>query len=438
MDERKRDIQGVGLSLLNRFAGSEVVDKLGLRKPAEKALYQASKASFGAASMARRRFKSVSQRLRPERMERAGDGGDLFDLTPSDEQAMMQEAARRFAEEVLRPAAHDAEAHAEPSKDVWSAAHELGLAMMAVPEALGGAGAERSAVTSGLVAEQLGWGDPGQACALLAPVGVAHALACWGDAAQQDRYLRAFAEDTPPDAALALLEPAAAFDAAHPGCRAERQGNNWIVTGEKALVPLGPFADLLIVGADCEGLGPRLLLVETRDERVLQTPEPGMGLRAASLGRVQLHGVVLGDDAVLGDADSYAQAIDLARLAWCSLAVGCAQAVLDLVGPYVTERQAFGEPIAYRQGVAFTVADMAIEVDAMRLMTWRALARHDAGLEFHREAVLAHRYCAEHAMQLGSDGVQMLGGHGFVTEYPVERWYRDLRAIANLEGGLLL
>lgn len=436
MDSHKRDIQGLGLSVLNRVAGSKAMDSLGLRKPAEQALYQASRAGFKAASMANRQFRNVSKLVSPSRMQ-PQSSGDLFDLRPSDEQAMMQEAARRFAEERLRPEASDAEQHCEPSAEVWAAASDLGLTLMAVPEELGGAGAERSAVTSGLVAEALGWGDMGQAAALLAPVGVANVLASWGTAEQQGRYLHTFAQDDAPDAAIAILEPQAAFDPLDLRCKATRQGDSWIINGEKSLVPLGRFADLLIVGAHCLDLGPRLLLVEAHQPGISRQAHPGMGLHAASLGRLRFEQVRVNQAAMIGDEHTYLNVVQLGRLAWCSLAVGCAQAVLDLVKPYTLERKAFGSPIAHRQAVAFMVANIAIEVDAMRLMVWRALSRFDQGLPITREAALAHRFCAEKAMQIGSDGVQLLGGHGFVKEYPVERWYRDLRAVGVMEGGLL-
>jgi alkylation response protein AidB-like acyl-CoA dehydrogenase len=134
----------------------------------------------------------------------------------------------------------------------------------------------------------------------------------------------------------------------------------------------------------------------------------------------------------------YAEAVALGRLGWCALAVGTAQAVLDYVIPYVNERKAFGEPIAHRQAVAFTVANIAIELEGMRLATYRAAGRVDQGLSFAREVSLARRLCAERGIGIGSDGVQLLGGHGYVKEHPVERWYRDLRAAGVMEGALVV
>ena len=126
--------------------------------------------------------------------------------------------------------------------------------------------------------------------------------------------------------------------------------------------------------------------------------------------------------------------IDLSRLGICALAVGTCQAVLDYVTEYCNERVAFGEPITNRQSVAFMIADIAIELEAMRLMTWRAASRAEQGLPFHKEAYLAKVFCGEHAMKIGTDGVQLLGGHGFCREHPMEMWYRNLRAISLLEG----
>ncbi len=143
---------------------------------------------------------------------------------------------------------------------------------------------------------------------------------------------------------------------------------------------------------------------------------------------------------LLGGAepDIFAQCIALGRLGWCALAVGTGQAVLEYVSDYVKDRRAFGEPISNRQAVAFTVANIAIELEGLRLATYRAAARVDQGLPFSREVALARWLCADRGMAIGSDGVQMLGGHGYVKEHPVERWYRDLRAAGLMEGALLV
>jgi hypothetical protein len=141
---------------------------------------------------------------------------------------------------------------------------------------------------------------------------------------------------------------------------------------------------------------------------------------------------------LLARGDAYAECVRLSRLGWCALSLGTSKAVLDYVTPYVNERQAFGEPISHRQSVAFMVANIAIELEGMRLVTYRAGSRAEQGLPFERETALARRLCAEYGMKIGTDGVQLLGGHGFVKEHPVERWYRDLRAVGVMEGAVLV
>jgi hypothetical protein len=163
-------------------------------------------------------------------------------------------------------------------------------------------------------------------------------------------------------------------------------------------------------------------------------------VRGGALGRIELDDVRVDGSALLGDEFTpamYEEMIDLARIGWCALAVGTAQAVLDYVIEYCNDRVAFGEPISNRQAVAFTIANIAIELEGMRLLTLRAASRAEQGLSFHREAYLARVLTAEKAVEIGTNGVQLLGGHGYITDHPVERWYRDLAGVGIMEGGVL-
>src|SRR5581483_8693901 len=198
--------------------------------------------------------------------------------------------------------------------------------------------------------------------------------------------------------------------------------------------------ELFIVAAELDGSGPALFIVEPGTEGISVEPEPAMGIRAGATARLIFDDVKLPAGALLGEAsrETYTECVQLGRLGWCALAVGTAKAVLDYVIPYVKDRTAFGESIANRQAVAFTVANIGIELEGMRLATYRAASRVDMGKSFAREVALARRLCAERGMAIGSDGVQLLGGHGFVKEHPVERWYRDLRAAGLMEGSLLV
>jgi alkylation response protein AidB-like acyl-CoA dehydrogenase len=433
------DAMGLGLRALNRFAGLPVVDRLGLRKPAEKALYQATRTGFRTVGALNRSFVATQKLLKPTRLKHSG-GSELFDLRPSEEQQMLRDSVHGFALEQLRPQAAAADSACAAPPDLLRQSAELGIAQMSVPEELGGVGGERSAITNVLVAEALAQGDLGLAVACLAPSAVSTALVLWGNAEQQAKYLPAFVSDDMPAAALAVMEPRPLFDPMVLETRAYAAGGGYIIEGLKSLVPRAAEAELFIVAAQFEDRGPALFLVESSTQGVSVEAEPAMGLRAAATGRLQLRDVRLPAAALLGEAQAevYADCIALARLGWCALATGAAQAVLDYVIPYVNERVAFGEPISHRQSVAFAVANIGIELEGMRLLTWRAANRAENGASFARETALARRLCADKGMAIGNDGVQLLGGHGYVKEHPVERWYRDLRAAGLMEGVVLV
>jgi alkylation response protein AidB-like acyl-CoA dehydrogenase len=427
-----------GLRALNRLASSGLVDRLGLREQTERLLYTTTRTGARTAASAGRTFAAVTQLGRPARQP-SSPRRSAFDLTPSDEQAMLRESVRDFGLQRLRPAAADADAACAAPAELLAQANELGLTMVGVPEELGGAVEERSAVTSVLMSESLAQGDAGIAVACLAPAGVSTALGLWGDAEQQATYLHEFVGENVPAAAIAMMEPRALFNPFELHTTARRTADGFVLDGVKSLVPRAADGELFLVAAALDDR-PALFVVESRTGGVSVEPEPTMGVRAAGTGRLIFEGAALPAGALLGEGapDVYAQAVQLARLAWCAVAVGTGQAVLDYVIPYVNERIAFGEPISHRQAVAFAVSNIAIELEGMRLATLRAASRVDQGLEFGREVSLARRLCAERGMQIGSDGVQLLGGHGYVKEHPVERWYRDLRAAGVMEGALIV
>jgi alkylation response protein AidB-like acyl-CoA dehydrogenase len=431
---------GLGLRALTRLAGARLIDRAGLRAPTERLVNHATRNGFRTAGTVGRTFGAAQRLARPER-QAIRERGALFDLTPTDEQLMMRAAMREFGASELRPIAADADGACAAPAALLAQSAELGVTGLGVPEELGGAVGERSAVTTVLVAEALAHGDMGIAAAALAPAAVATAIGLWGDADQQSTYLPELVGDDVPAAALAVLEPRPLFDPFELHTRARRGAEGgYLLEGEKSLVPRAVDCELFVVAAELEGHGPALFVVESRTAGVTVEPEPAMGVRAAATGRLALEGVRLASGSLLGEASAgaYAEAVRRARIGWCALAVGTAQAVLDHVTSYVNDRNAFGEPISHRQAVAFNVADIAIELEGMRLTTYRAAALADQGADFAREAAVARQLCARRGMTIGSDGVGLLGGHGFVKEHPVERWYRDLRAAGLMEGALLV
>ncbi len=352
---------------------------------------------------------------------------------------MLVDMLESFALDTLRPAAHEADARGAVPASLLNQAHALGLAHYGVGDNLGGLAGDRTILTNALMAEALAKGDLSVAAALLAPLSAANCIRRWASPEQQAAWLPAFvtAEPAPP-MAIAVSEPVPLFDPLKLHTRARRKGRHYLLSGEKCLVVNGLDASRLLLAAET-GDGPALFMVEAGSQGLELRSEPAMGLKACATARIRLRGVKVPAEHRLAAADfDYQAFLDLSHLAWCALALGTAQAALDHVIAYCNKRTAFGEPISHRQGVAFPIADMAIELDAMRLLVWCACCRADRGEAFLRETYLARLLCAEKAMKIGTDAVQLLGGHGFTQDHPVERWYRDLRAIALVSGGLQL
>ena len=432
----RRSALDVGMGLLTPLIAGDFLDRRGLRDRFNKVLKFGVQHGFSAAGASARQFTRIGNLGRPPaRLEPTRAG--YFDLTPDDDQKMIVETVAQFAEEILRPAAREADDAAGFPPDLIAKAAELGVTAIKVPEDFDGIAEGRSTVTNALVAEALAYGDMGLALPILAPGGVASALTHWGTADQQATYLKEFSGENVPQACMAIAEPHALFDPTALKTTAVRTPSGYRIDGVKSLVPAAADAELFVVAAQLNGR-PTMFIVEADSPGITVTDDRSMGIRAAALGRVEFNKVSVPEDAKLGDDADYSEAIALSRLGWAALAVGTSHAVMDYVIPYVKEREAFGEPVARRQAVAFMCADMAIEFDGLRLVTWRGASRADQGLPCAREAALARKLAADKGMRIGLDGVQLLGGHGYTKEHPVERWYRDLRAIGVAEGVVVL
>lgn len=421
--------QGLGLSLITKIAGSDLLDQFKLRKFIEKSLYQGSKISFQTLSKTQKAFKAnpdVNKQRLPNQSK------SLFDLNLTEEQQMTVDAMSQFATEILYPLAHQADDQEKFPEELWQHSTDLGLNYYALPEALGGVATEKNIVSNILIAESLAKGDFSLTAGLLSTFSAINALVQWGSERVQATYLPPFAEDPEVRATFAIQEATPAFNPLKLKTRAVEVNGQYAITGEKTMVLLGESADLFIVNADLNGQAQ--VFVVKRDESITVLKTPAMGLKATETVTLKFN---QSPAEILGDDDfSYNAFLDLGNLMWCAIAVGTCEAVKEYCIKYANERTAFGEPISRRQSVAFMIADMAIEIDAMRMLILNAASLAESGKSFHREAYLARLLCAEKSMKIGTDGVQILGGHGFTKEHPVERWYRDLRATAVLHSGL--
>jgi alkylation response protein AidB-like acyl-CoA dehydrogenase len=364
----------------------------------------------------------------------------MYDLTLSDEQTTLVELVHAFAEKELRPAARDAERAREVPVAVANALHALGVACP-IPEALGGQG-QPDLMTYLMIAEELAWGDPGIAYAALGAGHAALLIAQCGTREQQRAWLPRFTGAQPAAGALWLYE---GFGRAPSELRprAERSGAGWLLSGAKveALSPANPELAVIVARrGDTDALG--AFVAEgalagasiTRDDREIGR----IGLGAAPSGAVKLERVALPDSALLagGDALALARALAWVRLTLPALALGCARAASEYARQYATQRIAFGRPIASFQGVAFPLADQDMAIDAARMQLFEAARRIEASddaAQIERLASACVSRACEVALQSAREGVQTLGGHGFITDYPVERWYRCAAALAAID-----
>jgi len=357
----------------------------------------------------------------------------MIDLRLDEEQQLIRETVQNFAMEKIRPAAHDADESGLVPDALVAQAWELGLVQGAVPEQYGGYGQGSSAVTGTVIAEAMAEGDLAVAMHVLSPRLVVDPVLLLGTEEQKKEILPRYCGEKFVAGSAAVCEQNWDFTPGKMQTRARRDGNSWVLDGKKCLVPLAEEAPLIVVYA--------------RDEKdaigafVVPTGTPGLqiGEREKNLGLRGLatHEITLADCRVPADARLGGDALPLlrrARVAQSAMAVGIAKASLDYAINYAKEREAFGVKIGQKQAIAFMLADMAIEVDAMRLLNWEAAWNLDQGKDAVREIALARQYAAEGVMQVTDNGIQVLGGHGFIRDHPVEMFARNGRGFATFEG----
>ncbi|MBN1471114.1 MAG: acyl-CoA dehydrogenase, partial [Syntrophaceae bacterium] len=218
--------------------------------------------------------------------------------------------------------------------------------------------------------------------------------------------------------------------------KAEKKDNKYILNGKKCFVPVAKDSGHLIVAANTEGKMDLFIVEGNNPGLKIGEREKNLGLYALETYPVTLENCeVSADDRVGGEKGcDYGKFLQKTRVAMSALGTGVSRAAFEYSRDYAKERVQFGEPIASRQSIAFMIAEMAYEVDAMRLITWKAASALEAGRDAKREAYLAKLYAGEMTMKLTDYGVQILGGHGYIRENPVERYYRNGRGIAILEG----
>ncbi len=364
-----------------------------------------------------------------------------FDLTK--EQTAWRDTVHDFVANEVKPKAKEVD---ETGQFNWDAAHKmgpLGLLGMTVPEEYGGSGVD--AVSAALAIEQLGWGCGSTALAIAAHNGLGCApVAIYGSEELKKKYLPPAAGGSGRLAALALTEPGAGSDLkGGVQTKAELEGNQWVINGAKMWCTNASIADFIVTLVRTEkGTGSgslSLILVPTDSEGLSIGPaEKKMGLHGSPTHAVSFQNVRVPATNLVGERGKGLQytlaTLDGGRIGIGALSIGLAQAALDEALKYAKERQTFGQPIANYEAIQWMLADAETRIQAARLMVYKAAFNKHNGRPFTKEAAMGKLFATETAEKVCRDAIQIHGGYGYSSEYPVERIYRDVRLMTIGEG----
>jgi alkylation response protein AidB-like acyl-CoA dehydrogenase len=359
----------------------------------------------------------------------------MYAFEPTDEQRMLVEAVDRYAKNDLRVAAHDAHESGELPEALVEKGWELGVLQASVPEEYGGFG-EPSAVTGALAAEAMAWGDLAAALAVMAPTAYVLPILYGGTEEQKGAWVPPVIEAEWKPYVAAFVEPRFDFYPLEMETRAVRENGEYVLEGEKANVPFAEKAASFLAFASLDGVTQAFRVPAEAEGLTVGEREKLLGIQALPTYPLKLEGVRVPAEDRLGGEEGFDPnpVIASAQTAIAAGAVGLSQAALDYALPYAKEREVWGVPIAQKQSIAFMLAEMAIEVEAVRLLVWEAAWRLDAGKDAGKEAYLALTAASDMAMEVTDRAVQVLGGHGYIREHPVELWMRNGRGVPTFAG----
>ena len=360
----------------------------------------------------------------------------MISFSPSEEQQMIVTMVKQFANDEMRKVYRECDESGEIPNRIIDTAWGLGLVSTGIPEEHGGLGGEHSAVTGALIAEELAWGDLSMTMHILCPALMIYPVLEMGTEEQKKKYLPAFCEEKYKAATAALIEPRFGFDPYSLSTTATLKDGSYVLKGQKCYVPLAADADMLLVYAAEKGKTQGFIIEKGTKGLEIGEREKSMGIKALATYELTLKDCRIPRENRLGGEKGcdFGRIMNCSRIALSAMAVGVARAAFEYSRDYAKERVAFGEPIASRQAIAFMLAEMAIEVDATRLMSWEAAWKLDKKEEATKDAALVKAYADDMVLVVTDRAVQILGGHGYIREHPVELWLRNGRGFVTFDG----
>ena len=359
----------------------------------------------------------------------------MFDLELDEEQKMLVDSIDRYTANMVNKAYRDADEEGQLPEDLVKAGWDFGLLPSSIPEEYGGFG-EYSAVTGALAMEAFAYGDLALSLSIASPGLVALPIMLAGSEDQKAKYLPSFCVEFPPHVTAALTEPNVLFDPRELTTTAQRCTDGYTLNGVKSYVPMANSADIILIYANENGHTQGFLVPGDSPGLEVGEREKLMGIRALptySLSLVDCHVPI---ENKLGREESldFDLILNHHRVALGAAAVGLAKAGCVYACDYAKNRVQFGEPIAHRQSIAFMLAEMAIDVDAARLMVWETAWKLDQGEDANREATLMKYFVDQMVLRVADRTVQALGGYGYIREFPAELWLRNARGFATFDG----
>jgi acyl-CoA dehydrogenase len=359
----------------------------------------------------------------------------MLDFRLDEEQKMLTDTIARYARERVRKVYRDAEEEGKIPDNVLQAGWEIGLLPTTIPEAYGGFG-EYSAVTGVLAMEEFAYGDLAITLAVMTPNLVAIPILLCGTSPQKDKFLPEFSGESPPKMTAALTEPVVRFNPFHLDTNAQLEGDEYILNGTKTVVPLADEAETILVYAQEAGATQAFLVPTHTPGLVVSDRIKLMGINALSTNLITMDACRIPVENRLGGVNGidFSLILNHSRVALAAAAVGVARAGFEYARDYAKQRVQFGEPIAHRQSIAFMLADMATEIDEVRLLVWEAAWLLDQDKNATAEATIMKQQADRMVVQVADRALQILGGYGYIREYPVELWLRNARGFTSFEG----
>jgi len=359
----------------------------------------------------------------------------MYSFEPTDEQKMVISAAKKLAAKEFRNRMRDADEAAEPAAEWTQSGWELALLPASIPEEYGGFG-EHSAITWALAAEELAWGDLSATLVLASPNLVAIPALLCGSEEQKKEILPLFCGDAFASGSSALMEPHFGFDPNSLKTTAVAKDGNYILSGMKCNVPFAIESEWMLVYASIYGQCQAFLVPKGTPGLTVKERDLNMGMKAFPMYSVEFNECCIPASRRLGGEAGcdFQLLLNSSRVGLASMAVGVARAAHEFAVDYAKNRKAFGEAIAQRQSIAFTLAEIVTDIDAARLLVWEAAWRLDNHLDATKEAYLAMNFVSDVALQAADRAVQILGGYGYTRDFPVELFLRNARGFGVMEG----